>query len=177
MKIKDSLPSLSYSLNASLSSACMASASSSTINLEAKVMNSSNSSSPDPKIQLSTYKTKTIFRYFIYHLHPLLKWCPVTSFQWFVCPASPKLYRSWPCLCFPSSLRRRCRTHFWALQTDTKWITSKILHCLILTSDLLLRQCVVLELILWNYFTLLDKTHSHTYRHCVLFVNSTIAEK
>lgn len=44
------LPSLSYNLKASLSSACMASASSSTINLDASVINSSNSNSPDPKI-------------------------------------------------------------------------------------------------------------------------------
>lgn len=49
--IYDNQPSLSYSLKASLSSACIASASSSTMNLEASVMNSSNSSSPEPKIQ------------------------------------------------------------------------------------------------------------------------------
>lgn len=38
---------MSYNLNASLSSFCMASSSSSTINLAAKVTNSSNSSRPD----------------------------------------------------------------------------------------------------------------------------------
>ena len=42
------LPSLSYNLNASFNSACMASASSSTINLDAKVTNSANSNSPEP---------------------------------------------------------------------------------------------------------------------------------